>query len=123
MPKLPKRTVRPIKTIDNMKKIDRTTSCFKTEELMEYHKWIKEIPYISFPKGWRVQISPPFAGALVRFRVEHNNKYISVYLDAYEHLGYYGKPYWEIYPYDGDTYRCDMENVDELIKAIKHSLK
>lgn len=30
---------------------------------------------------------------------------------------------WEIYPYDGDTYRYSMNEVDDLIKRIDEILE
>lgn len=32
-------------------------------------------------------------------------------------------PYWEIYPVDGDVYRCGINEVDELKAAIKKALR
>ncbi len=96
---------------------------FRAEEIMEYHKWVKEIPYFKFKPEWEVQVSPPFARAVVRFRVRHNNKEVSVYLDCYDYLGFVGQPYWEVYPYEDDVYRCLMNNTDELLNAIEEALK
>jgi len=108
---------------ENQEKIDRKL-IYDHELKMEYHKWITKIPYINFPSNWQVQITPPFAGAVVRFRVKNDYREISVYLDCYDILGYYGKPYWEIYPAsDQDIFRCDMEDVDTLLKEIKLSLE
>ena len=90
-----------------------------------WREWIRKIPEIQFPAHWKIQIIPPFAGALIRFRV--NNK-ISVYLDVDGSLGYWvdennkPAPYWEIHPYDDDVWRIDMEKVDELLEAIQKSL-
>lgn len=91
--------------------------------LMEHEKWIKEIPYLDFKRDWRVQVSPPFAGAVVRFRVKRGEADVSVYLDCYDKLGYFGSPYWEVYPYNDDTFRCGINETEELIKAIEVSLK
>jgi len=85
-----------------------------------YREWAKKIPAIQFPPSWQVQLLGPFGGAMVRFYV--NNK-ISVYLDCNESLGYFGQPYWEIYPYDGDTLRIPMDDIEGLIKGIKQALK
>ncbi|NMC60979.1 MAG: hypothetical protein GYA51_16600 [Candidatus Methanofastidiosa archaeon] len=94
------------------------------ENIQEYTKWANKIPAIKFPADWKVQIIPPFGGAIVRFTVERDdskNK-ISVYLDCYDRLGYVGHPYWELYPYKGDTYRCGMEDIDELLDIIEYAL-
>lgn len=95
---------------------------FDYERKMEHSKWLKEIPYISFPSEWKVQVSPPFARAVVRFRVRHNDKEVSVYLDCYDYLGCYGEPYWEVYPYEDDVFRCAMNDVESLLKAIEEEL-
>lgn len=86
----------------------------------ETREWVKKIPAIKFPQHWEVQITPSFAGALVRFRV--NNK-VSVYLDGYDVLGIEGEPYWEVYPHDNDVFRCGMNDIDALLKAISDSIE
>lgn len=92
------------------------------EEQMEHRKWIKEIPYLQFPADWKVKITPPFAGAVVRFGVEKGGNNVSVYLDCYDKLGCYGSPYWEVYPYNDDVFRCDISDVEGLLAAIAYSL-
>ena len=94
----------------------------KYSQIMEHSKWQKEIPYIEFPTDWKIQISPPFAGAVVRFRVKKDKAEVSIYLDCYDKLGYYGEPYWEVYPHNGDVYRCDMADTESLLNAIKESI-
>lgn len=63
---------------------------------------------------------PPFGGALVRYRVKDTatGKTVSVYLDCYDLLGYFGSPYWEVYPCGEDVGRCHMSNVDSLLEMI-----
>jgi len=103
-----------------MELIDR----FRLEEDENWRDWIQKIPFITFPDDWQIQIIPPFASAMARFRVKKGDDYISVYLDVYENLGYFGgEPYWEIYPYDDDTYRVAMNDTDELIKRISEALE
>lgn len=96
-------------------------SC-KTGEAYEWRKWVNQIPFIEFPAGWRVQVIPPFTGAVARFRVllpeSGDGDYISIYLDCYEELGFFGEPYWEVYPYQGDTGRCRMADTAKLIEMI-----
>ena len=82
-----------------------------------------KIPFIPFPKGWKVAPIPAFGGAVVRFLVKlpriKNTK--SIYLDFHNNLGYYGdppEPYWEVHPYRGDVGRCDMADVKKLIRMI-----
>lgn len=91
-------------------------------------KWREEIdsmPWITFPADWKVQIIPPFADAVVRFRVElPSGAFRSVYLDSRCSLGLWWDkdqgpvPYWEVYPYRGDTGRCKKENIEELLRMI-----
>tara|TARA_R100001244_G_scaffold174_1_gene251 strand:- start:123 stop:446 length:324 start_codon:yes stop_codon:yes gene_type:complete len=89
---------------------------------LEYSKWAQEIPYINFPSDWNVKIIPNYGGAIVRFLVVKGGNEVSVYLDCYNFLGYYGAPYWEVYPHDNDVYRCGINEVDELLEAITHTL-
>lgn len=93
------------------------------ESQHEWRKWLSEIPTITFPSDWAVQIVPPFGGAVARFCVHKEGKRISVYLDCYDELGFVGQPYWEMYPYKGDTYRCLMNDTDELVQKIKEALE
>lgn len=92
-------------------------------------EWVKKIPFIEFPEGVLVKVIPPFRGAMARFLVARKDSpkhYISVYLDVYSLLGIYdnkGSPYWEIYPYKGDTYRVAMDNTEELVKRIMEALE
>ena len=91
-------------------------------QIMEHSKWQKEIPYIQFPTDWQVQISPPFAGAVVRFIVKKDKAEVSIYLDCYDNLGCYDAPYWEVYPHNAELYRCDMSDTENLLNAIKLSI-
>jgi len=95
---------------------------YDVESKENWREWVERIPNISFPADWRVKIIPPFGGALVRFLVIKGEKRISVYLDVFERLGFYGGPYWEIYPYGTDVYRVSMENTEELIQKITEEL-
>ena len=102
-----------------IKKVDRYNASRDFDEAFESREWIGKIPVIKFPPQWEVQIIPPFGGALVRFRI---NDMVSVYLDGYDLLGIEGEPYWEVYPHEGDVFRCDMNDVDGLLKAINESI-
>ena len=82
---------------------------YNVEKREEWRRWCEEIPELQFPSSWNVKIIPPFGGAMVRFII---NEKISVYLDCYDSLGFMGEPYWEIYPYCDDTWRCPMNNTD-----------
>ena len=97
----------------------------RVERELEYRKWMREIPYLKFSTSWDVQIIPPFGGAIVRFCVRNKRgREVSVYLDCYDNLGLYGKPYWEIYPSaDGEPERYAMEDSAGLLMALKKSLR
>lgn len=76
--------------------------------------WLRQIPPLKFKEEWEVTVWPSFMGTMARF---HVNGFISVYLDVYDRLGFYGKPYWELY--DGlDTMRFKMEDTEGLLSTI-----
>ena len=81
-------------------------------------KWIQKIPHLHFKQDWKVKIIPPFGGAIARFLIDKGDNHVSVYLDCYDKLGYFGEPYWEVYPYEEDVYRVAMNDTDELVKII-----
>ena len=95
----------------------------EVEQAYEYERWRKEIPSLNFKKKWKVRILPPFLGAIIRFRIDYKDRYVSCYLDCYNELGYFGEPYWEIYPYKDDTFRCAMKDTKVLMKKIKEVLE
>lgn len=108
---------------------DKSYPAMKTsaelEEILEWKNWYKKIPAIQFPAHWKIQVIPPFCGAMIRFRVSTDKIKrgdISVYLDCYDILGFFGEPYWEVYPHKGDTFRCAMNEIDELLKGIAEAL-
>jgi len=77
------------------------------------------IAFFELPKGWNIQVLPPFNGALCRFNLKKGRFDVSVYYDANESLGYNtGKPYWEAYPIENDTYRVGKDELDELLNVI-----
>lgn len=102
-----------------MEKIDR----YGIEEAQDWRGWCKRIPAINFKQEWDVKIIPPFSGAMVRFIVEYNGKSASVYLDCFDALGYFGAPYWEVYPVGDDVGRVAMEDVAGLLWLIEDSLR
>lgn len=92
----------------------------------EWEKWYKEIPFLTFPDHLEVKIIPPFTGAIVRFLVrdkKYHGAEVSIYLDCYSILGASSKPYWEVYPYEGDVFRCGMNETEELVESIEHSIR
>ena len=91
----------------------------------EENRVVDKIPFIKFPSTWYVKIIPPFSGATVRFLINKTgdcSSYVSVYLDCWDILGCVGKPYWEVYPVDGDVERCFIHETDELISIISKAL-
>lgn len=93
----------------------------KVDTIKNYRKWSKEIPALKFPSDWNITMVPPFGGAMVRFCVTRDaypGKSISVYLDCDDSLGCVGRPYWEIYPFKGDTCRFFLNETDELLNGI-----
>lgn len=103
-----------------MKNVDMYMKRMEIERHEEWHKWLKEIPFITFKDYWQVKVTPPFGGLQARFRVKsrYSDTEVSVYLDCYERAGVFGEPYWEIYPYEDDVYRVAMKEVEELVDRI-----
>ena len=95
---------------------------YKIEADEKWREWAGKVPAITFDAGWSVKVIPPFAGAMARFIVEANGRQASVYLDCYDSLGYMNAPYWEVYPVDGDTGRCLIDDTDELLTLIRRSI-
>lgn len=92
----------------------------------EWRKWMKEIPYLSFPEHWEVKAIPPFSVGIIRYNIrlkENHDKWASVYLDCYDMAGFVGEPYWEIYPYDDDCMQYLMNETDGLLKGLKYILE
>lgn len=94
----------------------------KYDEVVDEFTRDLNIPRIPFKKNWDVTIIENFGGSVFRFVVKYCRGAISTYLDRNDNLGYYGSPYWEIYPYFDDAYRCDEWNVDMLVTKIEESL-
>ena len=89
------------------------------EKEFEWMKWCNEIPFIKWPADWEVKPIPPFAGAVIRYWINTPRGKISVYLDCYENLGYFGEPHWEVYPDKaGENSRFKMADIEGLLKCI-----
>lgn len=107
-----------------MFKYEQMKGFYKIEELFEWRKWTKEIPFIKFPASWSIKPMPPFGGAVARFRVMRGEDGpVSIYLDCYEQIGSYEEPYWEVCPFDGDVGRCPMADTKELVRMIGGGLR
>jgi len=102
--------------------MDEYMERLRVERAEEWTDWMIKIPALKFSPDWEVKIIPPFGGAMVRFWIDKGENHISIYLDCHERLGCFGAPYWEIYPYQGDTYRCGIDEVDDLMEKISEAL-
>jgi len=92
----------------------------KRYEIEQDEKWIDFIDsmdFIDLKEGYKFRVIPAFTGAIFRFRIlaPSGNDY-SIYFDAYDRLGIYGRPYYELYPYYDDIYRGDK--IDDIINKI-----
>jgi len=92
-----------------------------------FEEWVSKMPSFNFDKEWNVRILPPFTNAIIRFHIAHNDKFVSVYFDAYSELGYMFDenhnpiPYFEFYD-GGETYRYTLENSEEMMNDIRNYL-
>lgn len=96
--------------------------------LEKAEKWSEiKIPPLRFPAGWVVELIPPFAGAVARFKATNTHGVaVSVYFDAHGTLGAVDSPYWEVYPVGGgltvadedDTMRFFGVDTTEMIEYI-----
>jgi hypothetical protein len=87
-----------------------------------WRDWLFTIPEIPVQPGWRVRPLPPYAGALARFSVVNTRgEFKSVLLDAWDRFNVrpVTGPYWEVSPVDGEPAKCDMADVDELVRLIE----
>lgn len=101
------------------------TISFALEKVMDWSKWQDKIPCLQFDPEWEVHMTPPFAGAIVRFAVRNSaGIWVNVYLDCYDALGLMKRPYWEVYPYDeSGPARVLLDEKRELIQRIRESFE
>lgn len=102
--------------------LERSLRRSNIDQEYDYRGWANKMPSLKFNPTWGVTIMPPFGGAIVRFRVEKNNKSVSVYFDAFDELASVGSPYWEIYPYEDDVERFLFGEEDKMLDCIKEVL-
>tara|TARA_R110000772_G_scaffold5454_4_gene19491 strand:+ start:5238 stop:5594 length:357 start_codon:yes stop_codon:yes gene_type:complete len=104
------------------------TDFMKRITLENEEKWpsiIEEVPSINFDAEWGVRIIPPFGGAVGRFWImkafkdSKDERVVSVYLDWYDTLGYFGNPYYELYPWEGDIKRYALTETKQLEADIR----
>ena len=106
-----------------MTDIEKIKKRIEVEEDFEYMKWVKEIPVLNFKKEWNVRIIPPFGGAIIRFQIETEKDFLSIYLDCYNQLGFEDDPYWEIYSRENeDVYRFGINDTNGLLEKIEQLL-
>ena len=102
---------------------------YKIKAAEKWREIGEQIPYLTFPQEWEVQMFPPFGGAVVRFRArlkgaaDNDKNWVSVYLDFYDNLGFMNQPYWEAYPIGDDTARFLLNETKDLIETIDRQLK
>lgn len=82
-----------------------------------------EFPILSFPENWKIQMIPPFAGAAFRFQIIIDEHKFSVYYDVWNELGIMDESYFEVYPIDGDTYRCYKEEFHLFIQSVNDEVE
>lgn len=106
-----------------MDKADRY-KLYDVEKSFEWDKWRQQIPYLSFDPNWLVRAIPPFSTGVIRYNLKHKDiphGFVSIYLDCYDCAGCVGKPYWEVYPVDGDCGRCLLDETEKLLDYIRTS--
>lgn len=99
----------------------------KIDTMHEYRNWSQKLPAFHFDKEWDVKIIPPFQGAIIRFHIFYNGKFVSVYFDAYSELDLmYDEnknpiPYFEYF--DGvDFHRYYLEQSEQMMEDIRNFL-
>ena len=107
--------------------VNKSLMIAKVEQFHDYKGWARKLPAFHFDKEWDVTIIPPFASAIIRFVIDYNGKYVSVYFDAYSELGWmYDKneqpiPYFEYY--DGEeTHRYYLDESEQMMNDIRNFL-
>lgn len=89
----------------------------------EWEEWANKIPPLQFDSRWSVLITPPHLGAMVRFKVLHKDKSVSVYLDTMNRLWSMGVAYWEVMTWEAlednkDPVRFLFEEHGQLMAYI-----
>ena len=94
---------------------------YDIEHAEGWRSTIDQIPELQFPSHWKVQLIPPYGGAMARFIV---NQRVSIYLDFHNALGIVNQPYWKAYDTKGDTdiERFYLYETTELINYITNCL-
>ena len=109
------------------KQLERLHIIPKIDAMNEYRNWAQKLLAFHFDKEWDVKIIPPFQGAIIRFHISYNGKFVSVYFDAYSELGWmYDEnenpvPYFEYF--DGeDIHRYYLEQSEQMMEDIRNFL-
>lgn len=77
---------------------------YKLEDEENWRDHVNDMPASEIRAGYKIQVLPPFGGALMRFRIiAPDNIVYSIYFDVNGALGAMNVPYYELYPYSLDT--------------------
>lgn len=100
---------------------------YELEKGLEYKRWMKELPFMEIPAGFKIKVVPPFHGAVVRFWIQKVGSVdmqdsVSVYFDSANVLGWMEHPYWEAYPIDGECQRYFVGEEEKMIADIVKEL-
>lgn len=99
----------------------------RIEKALDYERWMKELPFLTIPEGFRIKVVPPFHGAVIRFWIQKADAVdmensVSVYFDSANVLGWMSEPYWEAYSIDGDCARYKVGEEDKMMEDIVREL-
>lgn len=108
-----------------MEDLDMQITGIKLEKKMGYQEAVPKMPFLSFPDNYEIAVIPPFSGAMARFYVRKKGTKgrLSVYADFHDLLGFFNGPYWEVFPYQGDVFRCKIDEPEKLMKAIVEAVE
>lgn len=107
--------------------VNKSLMLSKVEQMHDFRGWARKLPAFHFDKEWDVKIIPPFAGAIIRFVIDYNEKHVSVYFDAYSELGWMCDndeqpiPYFEYYD-SVDTHRYYLDESEQMMNDIRNFL-
>jgi hypothetical protein len=88
---------------------------YQIERIEDWESHIKQ-DYFSLRPNYEISVIPPLRGALMRFSIRYFHREFSVYFDGNDAFGTVRKPYFEVYPIDGDALRAF--SVEEILFAI-----
>lgn len=97
------------------------------EDALDYGRWMRELPFMEIPAGFKIKVVPPWHGAVVRFWIQKADavdmeKCISVYFDSRNVLGSMDQPYYEAYSIDDECQRYFVGEEDKMMADIVREL-